>query len=86
MSTLPWSLFAARASALALRVLGEGEAVLNAGAGTCYLEFGAGRVGAVDVDFFSGPKPTGVYHAPEAKWREAKEKFSAARRSRWFGM
>jgi len=74
------------ASALALRVLGEGEAVLNAGAGTCYLEFGAGRVGAVDVDFFSGPKPTGVYHAPEAKWREAKEKFSAARRSRWFGM
>jgi len=74
------------ASALAQRLLGEGEILLNAGAGTCYLEFGAGRVAAVDVDFFSGPKPTGVYHAPEAKWREAKEKFSAARRLRWFGM
>ncbi len=32
------------------------------GAGSCYIEFGAGRIGRVDVDFFSGPAPTGKYH------------------------
>ena len=34
------------------------------GRGSCYIEFGAGRVGRVDVDFFSGPKPTGVFNEP----------------------
>ena len=31
------------------------------GRGSCYIEFGAGRVGRVDVDFLSGPKPTGTF-------------------------
>ena len=34
------------------------------GRGSCYIEFGAGRVGRVDVDFLSGPKPTGTFQAP----------------------
>src|SRR5207247_2504940 len=34
------------------------------GRGSCYIEFGGGRVGRVDVDFLSGPKPTGTYHEP----------------------
>ena len=34
------------------------------GRGSCYIEFGAGRVGRVDVDFFSGPKPTGIFQEP----------------------
>ena len=74
------------ASAIVARVRGAGETTLNPGAGTCYIEFGGGQVGAVDVDFFSGPKPTGVYHEPEPRWREAKERLVASRRSRWFGM
>lgn len=55
------------------------------GAGSCYVEFGGNRVGRVDVDFFSGPKPTGSYiKASEALVKE-KEHFGSSRRARWFG-
>lgn len=57
-----------------------------AGAGSCYIEFGAGRIGRVDVDFFSGPKPTGTYHEPSVALRSEKEHFGSSRRARWFGM
>ena len=37
----------------------------HAGTGVCYIEFGGGRIGRVDVDFFSDPDgPTGTYHEP----------------------
>ena len=39
------------------------------GQGSCYIEFGGGQVGRVDVDFLSGPKPTGTYHEPSARAR-----------------
>jgi sulfide:quinone oxidoreductase len=72
------------ASALVARIRG-GESTLYGGAGTCYIEFGAGRVGRVDVDFFSGPKPTGSYHEPDVATRADKEHFGASRVARWFG-
>lgn len=56
------------------------------GFGTCYIEFGGGRIGKVEVDFFSGPKPTGTYHEPSVAMREDKENFGSSRRARWFGM
>ena len=74
------------ATLLVSRIRGEGEGSLYAGAGTCYIEFGAGRIGRVDVDFFSGPKPTGTYHEPSVALREDKERFGASRRARWFGL
>jgi len=74
------------ASALIARIRGAGEALLYAGAGTCYIEFGGGRIGRVDVDFFSGPKPTGTYHEPDVASRVHKEHFGTSRRARWFGM
>lgn len=74
------------ASSLVSRIRGEGESCLYAGAGTCYIEFGAGRVGRVDVDFFSGPKPTGTYREPSVALREDKKRFVASRRARWFGL
>ena len=74
------------AASLAARVRGAGEARLYDGAGTCYIEFGAGRVGRVDVDFFSGPKPTGTYHEPSVALRLDKERFGASRRARWFAL
>ncbi len=79
---------AARAVATSIvsRIRGEGEGGLYPGAGTCYIEFGAGRIGRVDVDFFSGPKPTGVYHEPSTALRADKERFGAMRRARWFGL
>ncbi|HET6449276.1 MAG TPA: FAD-dependent oxidoreductase [Conexibacter sp.] len=55
------------------------------GVGTCYIEFGAGRIGAVTVDFRSGPRPTGVFGVPSAELRAEKERFGADRRARWFG-
>ena len=54
--------------------------------GTCYIEFGGERVGKVEVDFFSGPKPTGIYHEPSLALREDKENFGSSRRASWFGM
>jgi sulfide:quinone oxidoreductase len=55
-------------------------------AASCYVEFGGERVGRVDVDFFSGPKPTGAYiEASEALMKE-KQHFGASRRNRWFGI
>jgi sulfide:quinone oxidoreductase len=55
------------------------------GRGSCYIEFGAGRVGRVDIDFLSGPVPTGVFNAPSATLVAEKEHFGASRRARWFG-
>jgi sulfide:quinone oxidoreductase len=74
------------ATALVARIRGAGEGSLYAGAGTCYIEFGAGRIGRVDVDFFSGPKPTGTYHEPSVAQRASKELFGSSRRARWFGL
>lgn len=79
---------AARAVAATLvsRIRGHGQADLYSGAGSCYIEFGAGRIGRVDVDFFSGPKPTGTYHEPAVELRADKDHFGASRRARWFGL
>jgi sulfide:quinone oxidoreductase len=78
---------AARAvgSALIARVRGEGEVEAYGGRGSCYIEFGGGRVGRVDVDFLSGPKPSGVFQAPSLEMAEQKRHFGASRAERWFG-
>ena len=55
------------------------------GRGSCYIEFGAGRVGRVDVDFLSGPKPTGAYQEASTALAADKERFGSTRRARWFG-
>ncbi len=55
------------------------------GRGSCYIEFGGGRVGRVDVDFLSGPKPTGIYQEPSLALAGEKEHFGSSRRVRWFG-
>jgi sulfide:quinone oxidoreductase len=79
---------AARAVAASLisSLRGGNETSAYTGAGSCYIEFGAGRIGRVDVDFFSGPTPTGTYHAPSVELRADKEHFGASRRGRWFGL
>jgi sulfide:quinone oxidoreductase len=55
------------------------------GRGSCYIEFGGGRVGRVDVDFMSGPKPTGTFQEPSEALVAQKQEFGASRRARWFG-
>ncbi len=55
------------------------------GRGSCYIEFGAGRVGRVDVDFLSGPKPTGSFFEPSLEVAAEKQEFGSSRAARWFG-
>ena len=55
------------------------------GQGSCYLEFGHGRVGRVDVDFLSGPKPRGTFLEPSAALVAEKAHFGSSRLQRWFG-
>jgi len=56
-----------------------------AGQGSCYIEFGEGRVGRVDVDFLSAPKPTGTFQEPSSAIVAEKQEFGSSRRARWFG-
>jgi len=55
------------------------------GDGICYVEFGDGRVGKVNVDFFSGPSPFGTYTEASAELVADKELFGSSRVARWFG-
>jgi len=72
------------ASIIADLLGGDPPAAYN-GAGTCYIEFGSGRVGRVDVNFLSGPSPTGTFIEPSAALIEEKRLFGSGRRTRWFG-
>jgi sulfide:quinone oxidoreductase len=56
------------------------------GQGTCFIEFGEGRIGSVDIDFLSGPERTGHFNPPSAEQMALKEKFGADRRARWFDL
>jgi sulfide:quinone oxidoreductase len=55
------------------------------GAGTCYIEFGAGMVGMVEANFFGGPTPTARLVGPSRELAAHKREFAKARRERWFG-
>lgn len=66
-------------------VAGGEDPARHLGQGTCYIEFGEGRIGSVDIDFLSGPERTGVFNPPSPEQMALKEKFGADRRARWFG-
>ena len=55
------------------------------GQGACYVEFGHGQVGRVDVDFLSGPKPSGTFTEPSDVLVREKSVFGTSRLERWFG-
>ena len=73
------------AASLLARLQNIGRPEAYDGRGSCYVEFGAGRVGRVDVDFLSGPKPTGTFHEPSIALVSEKHEFGSSRRARWFG-
>lgn len=75
----------ALAAAIVARVEGEPAPEGYDGLGSCYIEFGAGNVGRVDVDFLSGPRPTGAFQPPSAALVAEKEEFGSSRVARWFG-
>ncbi|HZO36168.1 MAG TPA: FAD-dependent oxidoreductase [Solirubrobacteraceae bacterium] len=55
------------------------------GQGTCYIEFGHGRIASVDIDFLSGPEKTGHFNPPSVEQMERKQNFGSSRATRWFG-
>ena len=73
------------ADTLVARLTGGEQPAGYDGRGSCYIEFGSGRVGRVDVDFFSGPKPTGTLQEPSGALVAEKQHFGSSRRARWFG-
>ncbi len=74
------------AQRLIAELRGEEPSVRHLGQGTCYIEFGEGRIGSVDIDFLSGPEKTGTFNAPSAEQMALKERFGSSRRERWFGL
>src|SRR6266540_1240250 len=72
------------ATSLLAQLRGDEQPAAYDGRGSCYVEFGAGSVGRVDVDFLSGPKPTGTFKQPSSDLVAEKKHFGASRRERWF--
>jgi len=72
------------AAALIATLRGDEQPSPYDGLGSCYIEFGGGRVGRVDVDFLSGPKPTGTFNEPSGALVAEKRHFGSSRRARWF--
>jgi sulfide:quinone oxidoreductase len=73
------------AQRLIAELRGQESPARHLGQGTCYIEFGEGRIGSVDIDFLSGPEKTGTFNAPSAEQMALKENFGSSRRARWFG-
>ena len=73
------------AASLIARIRGGERPGPHAGLGSCFIEFGSGRVGRVDIDFLSGPERVGIFREPSATIVAEKENFGASRRARWFG-
>ncbi len=65
---------------------GKENTIPYTGAGSCYIEFGKGEVGRVDVDFFSGPKPFGIHYDASVALAVDKDHFGSSRKARWFGI
>jgi sulfide:quinone oxidoreductase len=73
------------AEAIIAQLRGTAPPEAYRGQGSCYVEFGHDQVGRVDVDFLSGPKPTGTFQAPSAALVAEKKHFGSSRVQRWFG-
>jgi sulfide:quinone oxidoreductase len=79
---------AARAVATAIiaRLNHQETPATHRGTGSCYIEYGSGKIGRVDIDFSDPENPTGVYHEPSVALRADKDNFGSSRRARWFGL
>lgn len=70
---------------LIAQIRGGAPAPAYDGTGSCYIEFGDHEVARVDVDFFSGPSPTGTFVDPSVEMAAEKGAFRSTRAARWFG-
>jgi sulfide:quinone oxidoreductase len=70
---------------IAARLHGEVLRRPYEGAGMCYIEFGGGKVGKVEANFFGGSKPTARLVGPSRELAADKVTFASTRRELWFG-
>jgi sulfide:quinone oxidoreductase len=77
---------AAVAAQLIAEVRGDPPPEPYRGSGACYMEFGGGRVGRVNIDASSGPPPKGTFDGPSEELAAEKREFGSSRRARWFGL
>jgi sulfide:quinone oxidoreductase len=54
------------------------------GRGVCFIEFGGGEIGMVNVDFLTGPTPQAPLVGPSRDLMAKKDEFGRIRRERWF--
>jgi sulfide:quinone oxidoreductase len=73
------------AAQLVARARGLADSATYDGRGICYVEFGGGEVGKVDVTFVSGESPRGTLEGPSPALVADKDTFGADRVRRWFG-
>jgi sulfide:quinone oxidoreductase len=74
------------AASLIARQNGSEPPPAYTGRGSCYVEFGEDRIARVDVDFLSGPAPTGSFQEPSVELKSEKKLFGTSRKARWFGL
>jgi sulfide:quinone oxidoreductase len=72
------------ASQIIARLGGTSSPTTYNGQGTCYLEFGHGLVGRVNVTFLSGQAPEGDLDGPSELIASDKADFGSSRVRRWF--
>ncbi len=77
---------AAIAAQLIAAVRGDRPPAAYRGFGACYVEFGGGRVGRVNIDASGGPPPKGTFDGPSQELAAEKRAFGTSRRARWFGL
>ena len=70
---------------ISAHIRGTPEPAPYDGHAVCFVEFGHGQVGAVDVTFVSGQPPSGVLEGPSQALAAEKLAFGASRIQRWFG-
>ncbi len=68
---------------IAARIRGTTSEARYGGRGICYLEFGGGEIGMVDVTFF-GDKRSGELVGPSTEYMHEKAEFGSSRIRRWF--
>ena len=72
------------ADGIASGIQGGGDRA-SGGTGLCFLEFGNGEVGRVDVDFHAEGGPSAPFLGPSTAYVAEKAEFGVVRRARWFG-
>ena len=74
------------AADIAARVRGAEPPPPYEGDGPCYVEFGGGLVGKIEVNFLGGPAPTARVLGSSREFAAEKKAFAATRRQSWFGL